>query len=64
VAYMKSGNLKEAEEYIAVEYKAGEFVSTGSNNIEIGNEGSASGSDNGVIRIGTQGTQTSAFISG
>jgi Chaperone of endosialidase len=34
----------------------------GSNNIEIGNQGTYS--DNGAIRIGTAGTQTSAFIAG
>jgi len=41
---------------------AGGNVSTGSNNIEIGNPGTAS--DNGVIRIGTAGSQTSALIAG
>jgi hypothetical protein len=40
-------------------YYAGYNV-TSSNNIEIGNQGTSS--DNGFIRIGTAGTQTSAFI--
>ena len=45
----------------AVGYQAGYNV-TGSNNIDIGNEGTSS--DSGAIRIGTAGTQTSAFIAG
>ena len=46
----------------AVGYLAGSGVRDTSNNIEIGNLGA--GSDSGVIRIGTAGTQTSAFIAG
>jgi hypothetical protein len=45
-----------------VGYNAGYNVTNGSNNIEIGNQGTAS--DSGAIRIGTAGTQTSAFIAG
>jgi hypothetical protein len=43
-------------------YKSASSVSTGSNIIEIGNEGTSS--DNNLIRIGTLGTQTAAFIAG
>jgi hypothetical protein len=46
----------------AVGNGAGFNVTTGSNNIDIGNQGTSS--DNGAIRIGTAGTQTSAFIAG
>ena len=47
---------------IAIGYDAGVNVTNTSNNIEIGNLGSAT--DSGVIRIGTEGTQGSAFIAG
>ena len=43
-------------------YYAGYNVTTGSNNVEISNQGTSG--DNGVIRIGTAGTQTSTYISG
>jgi Chaperone of endosialidase len=41
---------------------AGYEIITGSYNIEIGNPGATN--DNGIIRIGTQGTQTNTFIAG
>ena len=47
---------------IAIGPYAGSFVTTGSNNIFIGNWGD--GADDAVIRIGTQGTQTTAFMAG
>jgi trimeric autotransporter adhesin len=47
---------------IGIGYQAGYNVTTGSNNIEIGNTGTSS--DNGVIYIGTQGTQSATFIAG
>jgi hypothetical protein len=47
---------------IAVGYEASLNVTTGSNNIEIGNKGGAG--DNKVIKIGTAGMQTKAFIAG
>ena len=47
---------------IAVGTYAGYYPTTGSNNIEIGSRGAAA--DNAVIRIGTQGTQTTTFIAG
>jgi hypothetical protein len=47
---------------IAIGNDAGANVTSTSNNIEIANLGSAG--DSGTIRIGTAGTQTSAFIAG
>jgi hypothetical protein len=47
---------------IAIGYIAGFNVINTSNNIHIGNLGAAN--DNGMIRIGTAGVQTSAFIAG
>ena len=59
---------------IAIGYKAGTawpgppfLLSSGSNNIDIGNTGALSdgtAADSGVIRIGTVGAQTSAYIAG
>jgi hypothetical protein len=46
---------------IALGYEAGYNI-TNSNNIDIGNSGSAA--DTGVIRIGSSGTQTSTYITG
>ncbi len=46
----------------ALGYKAAINLTTGSNNIEIGNNGVAG--DSAVIRIGTAGTQTTAYIAG
>jgi len=42
--------------------RAGQNITTGSNNITIGNPGAAA--DNGTIRIGTAGAQTSTLIAG
>jgi hypothetical protein len=47
---------------IGVGFSAGGNLTTGSNNIDIGNAGVAG--ESGTIRIGTQGTQTKAFIVG
>jgi len=52
-----TGNLN-----IAIGYKAGANLTTGSNNIDIGNVGVAA--ETGIIRIGTQGTQSAAFMGG
>jgi hypothetical protein len=46
----------------ALGYNAGYSLASGNNNIYIGNQGS--GSESGIIRLGTQGTQTTAFIAG
>jgi hypothetical protein len=47
---------------IAIGYGAGQAVTTTSNNIDIGNSGAVT--DSGTIRIGTTGTQSSAFVAG
>jgi hypothetical protein len=47
---------------IAIGENAGYSLTTGSENIDIGNAGKAG--DNHAIKIGTQGTQTSAYIAG
>ncbi len=52
----------EGNNNTAVGYLAGFSVGSGSNNIDIGNQGATL--DSGAIRIGTAGTQTSAFIAG
>jgi|HubBroStandDraft_1064217.scaffolds.fasta_scaffold02885_9 trimeric autotransporter adhesin len=46
----------------ALGYQAGLSLTTGSNNIDIGNEGVAA--ESGTIRIGTAGTQTATHIAG
>jgi hypothetical protein len=46
----------------AIGYNAGNQVTGGSNNVFIANQGTAS--DNGVVRIGTEGTQTTTYVSG
>jgi hypothetical protein len=47
---------------IAVGVEAGLYLTTGSNNIEIGNQGNAGEAN--TIRIGTEGTQTATYIAG
>ena len=47
---------------IAIGLAAGGSLTTGSNNIDIGNQGVAA--ETNTIRIGTQGTQTATFIAG
>ena len=47
---------------IALGYFAGTNLTTGDNNIDIGNRGVAAESN--TIRIGTEGTQTNAYIAG
>ena len=47
---------------IALGYQAGQNLTTGSSNIDIGNLGIAA--ESATIRIGTQGTQTKAFMAG
>ncbi len=61
LGYFAGANSKGSNN-TAVGNLAGFNLFTGSNDIDIGNEGL--GDDNGVIRIGTAGTQTSAFIAG
>ena len=47
---------------IALGYGSGQGITTGSNNIVIGNSGTSA--DNGVIRIGTFGTQKATYLAG
>lgn len=47
---------------IAVGLNAGYALTTGSNNIDLGTQGAAG--DSGIIRIGTAGTHTAAYIAG
>jgi hypothetical protein len=49
---------------IALGYDAGVNLITGTNNIYIGNSGNASGTESGIIYIGTTGTHTATFIAG
>jgi len=51
--YNTNGNTNIAVGYLAGQYSAGD------NNIDIGNQGAI---ESGVIRIGTEGTQTAAFV--
>ena len=55
-------NLYDGTKNIAIGFEAGESLSTGSDNIDLYTPG-ASG-ESGVIRIGTQGTQTAAYVAG
>ena len=55
-------NNKTGSSNIAVGSQAGSNLTTGSNNIHIGNLGVAG--ESGKIRIGKQGTQNSTFIAG
>ena len=54
-------NITDGNTNIAVGYLAGQYLS-GDNNIDIGNQGGVD--DSGVIRIGTEGTQTAIHIAG
>jgi hypothetical protein len=47
---------------IGIGVEAGFYLTTGSNNIEIANQGTAADAD--TIRIGTEGTQTATYIAG
>src|SRR5208337_1536375 len=47
---------------IALGFEAGQALTTGNNNIDIGNVGKAA--EKQTIRIGTQGAQTAAFVQG
>jgi hypothetical protein len=63
VGFEALGLIQSGSNNIALGQQAGiNLTTTGSNNIDIGNEGVAG--DNGAIKIGTQGTQTTAYIAG
>ena len=47
---------------VGIGFLGGSSIISGSNNIDIGNQGAAA--DTGLIRIGTSGTHTAAFIAG
>jgi hypothetical protein len=47
---------------IGIGVEAGFYLTTGSNNIEIGNQGNATEAN--TIRIGTEGTQTATYVAG
>lgn len=57
-----TGPLITGSSNICIGSTAGNALTTTSNNIDIGNVGVVT--DSGIIRIGTNGTHTSAFISG
>jgi hypothetical protein len=54
--------LTDGDDNIAIGYQAGSAVVAGNNNIHIGNAGQAS--DNGIIRIGTEGLQAATYLTG
>jgi hypothetical protein len=54
--------LTNGDDNIAIGYQAGSAVLAGNNNIHIGNTGQAS--DNGIIRIGTEGLQAATYLTG
>jgi hypothetical protein len=60
--YWALQNNTSGSNNIALGYCAGVNITNGSYNIDIGNEGTST--DNAIIRIGTQGTQTNTFIAG
>jgi hypothetical protein len=62
VGYLALLSATSGQANIALGAGAGFNITTGNNNIEIGNSGDAT--DNGVIRIGFQGSQTGTFIAG
>jgi hypothetical protein len=62
VGYQALASVTSGGQNTAIGYNAGGGITSGSLNIDIGNEGTSS--DNGVIRIGTAGSQTSFFASG
>jgi hypothetical protein len=55
-------NLNSGNDNIAVGDWAGNNLHTGDNNIYIGNSGNST--ESGIIRIGTQGTQTATYLAG
>jgi hypothetical protein len=63
IGYQSAENLSSGSSNIAIGYRAANNVSgANSNNIDIASDGVSS--DNGTIRIGTSGTQTTFFAAG
>jgi hypothetical protein len=63
IGYQSAENTSSGSSNIAIGYRAANNVTgANSNNIHIANEGTSS--DNGTIRIGTAGTQTTFFAAG
>ena len=62
IGYSAGYNLTSGTNNIAIGYSAGYNLTSGNYNIAIGNIGVAK--ESGAIRIGTTGTQTSAYIAG
>jgi|SRR5579863_2622732 len=63
IGYQSAENTNSGSSNIAIGYRAANNVTgSNSNNIHIANEGVSS--DNGTIRIGTSGTQTTFFAAG
>jgi hypothetical protein len=62
VGFGALGSNTSGDANTAIGYKSGIYVTTGGNNIHVGSQGVDG--DSGVIRIGTAGAQTSAFIAG
>jgi hypothetical protein len=62
IGFEALGNNTSGSNNVALGYEAGSNIATGSYNIDIGNPGAAG--DGNIIRIGTPGTQTNAFIAG
>jgi hypothetical protein len=63
IGYQSAENTSSGSSNIAIGYRAANNVTgANSNNIHIANEGTSS--DNGTIRVGTSGTQTTFFAAG
>jgi hypothetical protein len=63
LGYASLFNATSASRNIGIGFQAGMNIVAGSDNIDIGNPG-GSAAENGAIRIGARGAQTSAFIQG
>jgi trimeric autotransporter adhesin len=59
---LRAPRQRLGREQYRIGVEAGFYLTTGSNNIEIGNQGAAA--DANTIRIGTEGTQTATYIAG
>jgi hypothetical protein len=62
LGYFAMANSSGGHDNVSIGYQAGISATTGSNNVHIGNQGTSA--DNGTIRIGTAGVQTSFYVGG